>query len=169
MYIKRVCGFFPFEKNPVRLCLFVDVCVVCKKMVSCWFSGQNLSILTSQYHFCFQTPATLHFQSKDAIINFQSLDSIAPEGQSPDHRRLARNVGAILDALATIQVQVKDHTGEAYDYGMPLKVVASEPRAGISREVVIETVRPTVIMGENLLQRGEVVIAVPNDEEDIQS
>ena len=97
------------------------------------------------------------------------LDSIAPEGQSPDHRRLARNVGAILDALATIQVQVKDHTGEAYDYGMPLKVVASEPRAGISREVVIETVRPTVIMGENLLQRGEVVIAVPNDEEDIQS
>ena len=97
------------------------------------------------------------------------LNGIAPDAQSTDHRRLTRNLDAILDALSTIQVQIKDHTGEAYDYGLPLRIVASEPRAGISREVVIETVRPTVLLADHILQRGEVVIAVPQDEQDGKS
>jgi hypothetical protein len=80
---------------------------------------------------------------------------------SAERRRLERNVDAIVLSLYEFGVRVKDHTGESYDYGQAIKVVAAQPQAGIEREVVIETIRPSVLWGEHLVQRGEVVIATP--------
>jgi radical SAM superfamily enzyme YgiQ (UPF0313 family) len=78
-----------------------------------------------------------------------------------ERRRLERNIEAIVNSLQEFGVRVKDHTGEAYDYGQPIKVVASQPQAGISREVVTETIRPSVYWADHILQRGEVMIATP--------
>lgn len=81
-----------------------------------------------------------------------------------ERKRLERNFESILVGLESFGVRVKDHTGEAYDYGQALKVVAAQPQEGIEREVVTETIRPTVYWREHIIQRGEVVIATPHEE-----
>jgi len=86
--------------------------------------------------------------------------------QPPEFRRLERNIEAIIDSLAKFEIQAQDHTGEAFDFGLPIKVVASQPQPGINREVVTETIRPTVTYRGKILQRGEVVIATPLGEEE---
>ena len=92
------------------------------------------------------------------------LRTLPGEDLLSDRRRLERNFEAILSSLESFGVLVKDHTGEAYDYGQALKVVASQPQNGLTREVVTETIRPTVYWRENIIQRGEVVIATPQEE-----
>lgn len=81
-----------------------------------------------------------------------------------ERKRLARNFESILSSLEGFGVRVKDHTGETYDYGQALKVVASQPQGGIAKEVVTETIRPTVYWRDQIIQRGEVVIATPQEE-----
>jgi hypothetical protein len=81
-----------------------------------------------------------------------------------ERKRLERNFESILSGLESFGVRVKDHTGEAYDYGQALKVVAAQPQDGIAREVVTETIRPTVYWRGHIIQRGEVVIATPHEE-----
>jgi hypothetical protein len=83
------------------------------------------------------------------------------EETQSEGRRLERNVDAIMTSLEQFGVRVKDHTGEAYDYGQPIKVVAAQSQPGIDREVVTETIRPSVYWRTHTLQRGEVVIATP--------
>jgi hypothetical protein len=85
---------------------------------------------------------------------------------SEDLARIARHVEAILDSLAKLGLEIKNHTGEAYDYGQSLTVVASEQREGISHEVVSETIRPTVFLRGHLIQQGEVVIDTPVSRKD---
>jgi len=80
-----------------------------------------------------------------------------------ERKRLERNFESILSSLDGFGVHVKDHTGQVYDYGQALKVVAAQPQEGIAREVVTETIRPTVYWREQLIQRGEVVIATPKE------
>lgn len=90
----------------------------------------------------------------------------SPIGESQqEHRRLLRNVEAILLSLQEFGIEVKDHTGQSYDYGQAVKVVAAQPTNGIEREVVTETIRPSVFWKSFMIQRGEVVIATPTVEE----
>jgi hypothetical protein len=56
---------------------------------------------------------------------------------------------------------VKDHTGDVFDYGMPLKVVTTQPSPGINKERVTETIKPTIYWQNKIIQMGEVVIATP--------
>lgn len=86
--------------------------------------------------------------------------------QPPEFRRLERNIDAIIDSLATIEIVAQDHTGERFDFGLPIRVVASQPQPGIDRDVVTETIKPTVTFRGKILQRGEVVIATPVSEEE---
>ncbi len=79
-------------------------------------------------------------------------------------KRLYRHVDAIFESLADVGVEVKDRTGEPFDYGLPEKVVTSHPTPGITRESVIETIRPTIYFNHQIIQRGEVVIATPETE-----
>ena len=78
-----------------------------------------------------------------------------------DADRLARYLEAIAESLAKAEIEVKDHTGERFDYGQSLKVVASQTRSGIEHEIVAETIRPTVFWKGAMLQQGEVVLDVP--------
>jgi hypothetical protein len=80
---------------------------------------------------------------------------------SPDVARLGRHLDAIVESLESLGIEIKDHTGEAFDYGQSLKVAASQPKEGILEEVVSETIRPTIYLKGHLLQQGEVVIDIP--------
>jgi hypothetical protein len=76
-------------------------------------------------------------------------------------KRVYRHVEAALENLREIGFEVKDHTGDAFDYGQSLKVIATQPTQGVTRETVIETIRPTIYWQQQLVQTGEVVIATP--------
>lgn len=76
-------------------------------------------------------------------------------------KRVYRHIESILESLHEMGLEVKDHTGDAFDYGLPLKVVTTQPTQGIIRESVIETIKPTIYWQQQIIQMGEVVIATP--------
>ena len=88
------------------------------------------------------------------------LDAASGEVRD-DMKRVFRHVEGIIESLKELGLETKDHTGEAFDYGLPLKVVTTQPKEGISREVVTETIRPTIYWQNKIIQMGEVVIATP--------
>lgn len=80
-------------------------------------------------------------------------------------RRVYRHIEGVLETLHEMGLELKDHTGDAFDYGLPLKVITTQPMQGITRENVIETVKPTIYWEHQIIQMGEVVIATPASEE----
>ncbi len=89
------------------------------------------------------------------------LDPVTGEVRD-DMRRVYRHVEATLEAFAGMGIQLKDHTGERFDYGSALKVVTTQPTPGIQQESVIETIRPTIYWNHQMIQIGEVIIATPS-------
>jgi hypothetical protein len=76
--------------------------------------------------------------------------------------RVNGDIGRIWKLLVDgLGLEIKDHTGDVYDYGMPLRVVTSQPTAGITKERVTETLKPTIYWRNKIIQMGEVVIATP--------
>jgi hypothetical protein len=76
-------------------------------------------------------------------------------------KKLNRYVEAIFESLGGIGMKVKDRTGEAFDYGLPEKVVTAHQQPGLTKEMIIETLRPTIYWGSQIAQQGEVVIGTP--------
>lgn len=80
------------------------------------------------------------------------------DGNPKDHfDRVYRFVEALDDALKEIDVTIKSHDGEVYDTGMAVNVVAWEKREGATREEIIETIKPTIRLGDRLLQWADVI------------
>ena len=92
------------------------------------------------------------------------LDSASGEVRD-EMKRVYRHVEGVLETLREMGLEVKDHTGDAFDYGLPLNVVTAQPTQGITRESVIETIKPTIYWKQQIIQRGEVVIATPSSTE----
>lgn len=84
-------------------------------------------------------------------------------GEPPNEMRAVyRHAEAAEDALRASGVEVCDHTRKPYVTGMALKVIAFQPTAGVSTEYVDETVKPSIYFRDRLIQRGEVIVAVPS-------
>lgn len=88
------------------------------------------------------------------------LDSATGEVRD-EMKRVYRHVDSALETLGQLGFELKDHTGSAFDYGMPLKVVTTQQAQGITRETVIETLRPTIYYQNKIIQMGEVVVGTP--------
>jgi hypothetical protein len=80
-----------------------------------------------------------------------------------EHKATHRNIEGILNTLESVGFTLRDREGEGYDYGLPEKVIASEKRPGISREIVAETIRPSIFYTDQLIKPGEIVIATPEE------
>ncbi len=76
-------------------------------------------------------------------------------------KRISRDVESVWDALAQGGVEIKDHNGEKYDGGMALNVIAFQPTLGITKEQIVETIKPTIYYKNKLVQMGQVIIGVP--------
>lgn len=59
-------------------------------------------------------------------------------------------------------IVIRDHTGDAYDEGQPMKVVASKPKPGLDKERVCETLLPSIFWNNRLVQNGEIVTETPS-------
>lgn len=92
---------------------------------------------------------------------------VDPDNGEPkeETRRIYRHVEAALESFNQMGVTLTDWIGQPYDPGLPVKVLTFQPTEGITRDTVVEAVRPTVVWKERLLQLGEVVVGIaPNSE-----
>jgi hypothetical protein len=78
-------------------------------------------------------------------------------------KRTYRHIESTLDAIAQMGVVIRDQLNEAYDPGLPVNVLTFQPMPGLSRDTIIEVVRPTIIWRERVLQVGEVVVGTPEN------
>src|SRR5260370_16553567 len=79
------------------------------------------------------------------------LDAASGEVRE-EMKRVYRHVEAALEGMLEMGLEVKDHTGDAFDYGLPLKVITAQPTPGITRESVIETLNPPTYWQTHLIQ-----------------
>ncbi|MFC1906902.1 hypothetical protein ACFLW8_02300 [Chloroflexota bacterium] len=80
-------------------------------------------------------------------------------------QRLSRDVESTWDAFTQRGIEIKDHTGRDYDGGMTLRVITFQPMAGLSRQQIIETLKPTIYYRDRIIQMGEVIVGVPEETE----
>lgn len=90
----------------------------------------------------------------------ESEDGVGPM------RQVGRHVQAAWDSLERLGVKVLDHDDEPFDSGLSLLVLAIQPHPGISRETIIETVKPTIYLNERGIQMGEVIVGAPEGNTD---
>jgi hypothetical protein len=76
--------------------------------------------------------------------------------------RVYKDVERIYRHLEELGVRVRNHTGDPYDDGQPMKVVTSEPRPEATRKYVLSTLLPTIYWNDHIIQHGEIEIAVPS-------
>ena len=88
------------------------------------------------------------------------LDPVTGEVRD-DMKRVDRHIEAIYRNLAEVGVVIRNHTGDAYDEGQPMKVVASKPTHGLEKKRVSETLLPSIFWNNRLVQNGEIEIATP--------
>ena len=78
-----------------------------------------------------------------------------------DMKRVDRHIEAIYRNLTEVGIVIRDHTGETYDEGQPMKVIASKPTQGLQKKRISETLLPSIFWRDRLIQNGEVEIATP--------
>lgn len=89
------------------------------------------------------------------------------DGARPDEdvtkllRSVARQLDSMSDVLADAGVQVQSHTGELFDAGQSVEVIAFEASDAVHRETVAETVTPTVYVDDRMVQMGQIIVATP--------
>lgn len=76
-------------------------------------------------------------------------------------RRTARHIDSAMETFKLIDLNLKDWVNEPYDPGLPVKVLTFQPTPGLTRDTVIEAIRPAVLWRGRLLQSGEVVVGTP--------
>jgi hypothetical protein len=86
-----------------------------------------------------------------------------PETKEPkaEVRHLARHVMVIWDRLAEVGLEIQDHTGNPFDSGQSLEVLAFQPTKEVLQETVIETVRPTIYIAGRQILKGQVIVGSP--------
>ncbi|WP_225730562.1 MULTISPECIES: hypothetical protein [unclassified Nocardia] len=78
-------------------------------------------------------------------------------------KSITRQVNSLSDALADAGVVVQTHTGDRFDAGQSVEVVAFAPSEAVTYETVTETITPTVYIDGHLSQRGQIIVAVPEN------
>lgn len=80
-----------------------------------------------------------------------------------EFRQLSRHVSTISERLADIGLQIQDHTGDIFESGQSLEVLAFQPTPGVCGERVIETVRPTLYLSGHRILKGQVIVGIPEN------
>ncbi|WP_030430622.1 hypothetical protein [Allokutzneria albata] len=80
---------------------------------------------------------------------------------SPVHR----HAQTAMDALAEAGIEVQSYRDQGYDPGLAIRVLAFQPRPGLTREIIVETIRPTVYLHGKVISMGEVIVGTPVEDE----
>jgi hypothetical protein len=94
-------------------------------------------------------------------VNDPESGEMKTELSAQEMRKVANASEAINQAIEELGIRVIDRCNQDFHPGLPDQVVTEEPRAGISKEQIIRTIRPTIMWHQTMVQRGEIDIAVP--------
>jgi hypothetical protein len=83
-----------------------------------------------------------------------------------DIKKMGHAVETMREVIELIGIRVIDRCNEDFHPGLPDTVVTEEPQEGISKERIIRTIRPTIMWGQTMVQRGEIDIAVPTSKKE---
>ncbi len=74
-----------------------------------------------------------------------------------------RHIESSIDVLNQLGIQIHDHTGEIIPESgsVSIKIITFQPSKGLTREEIIETVKPSIYYKESRIQKGEVIVGVP--------
>ncbi len=91
---------------------------------------------------------------------------VSPDTDQPleEMRRAYRFFASVWDTLHDAGVTIQDHTHTPYDPHLALKVLTYEPTPGVTREQVLETIKPSVYYHQRCIQMGEIIVAIPPEE-----
>jgi len=78
-----------------------------------------------------------------------------------EYRPIARHVDRLSECLTEVGLEVQSHTNHIFDSGQSLEVIAFQPTQGIAKDIVIETIRPTIYLKGVRIQMGQVIVATP--------
>ena len=81
--------------------------------------------------------------------------------ESREGKQVARYLRATQEALDQAGVVIQDHDGSEFHPDLLIEVMAVTEDASLSRDVVVETVRPSVYLGDRRIQMGQVIVAGP--------
>lgn len=76
-------------------------------------------------------------------------------------RKPYRHLESVWDALTQAGVEIHDYSDRPFDQGLSLKVIAYQPTPGLTRQRIVETVKPSVYLRGDMLQIGEVIVGTP--------
>lgn len=76
-------------------------------------------------------------------------------------RRALRPIESTLDLLRQNGFEIKEKTNSPYVIGMLEKVITWEHKEGLTSEVIIETIKPTIVYQEKVIKQGEIIVGVP--------
>lgn len=93
-------------------------------------------------------------------IRQKTIDPTTGE-QVEEMRKILRPIEKIFTILEEYGIQVIDRTNQKYITGMYETVIAFEPGEQYTCELIVETVKPTVMLKGKLLQQGEIIVGVP--------
>ena len=74
---------------------------------------------------------------------------------------MRRQVHASRQALADDGLEIQEHDGMPFDSGQSLEALVFQDEPGLDREVVLETVRPSVYFRGERIQMGQVIVGRP--------
>jgi len=80
----------------------------------------------------------------------------------PELERAYRHFEAAWDEVVDAGVCVIDPVGQPFDPGMTVKALEFQPVRGLTRKIILQTLKPSVFLNQALIQMGEVIVGVPD-------
>ncbi|TDD23649.1 hypothetical protein [Nonomuraea diastatica] len=77
-------------------------------------------------------------------------------------RSATRHLEMAWDTLVQAGVKIQDHMNDPFDPGLSIKVLSYQPTPELDRDRVVETIRPSIYLNDQMIQRGEVIVGTPD-------
>lgn len=165
-------------RRPLRVDEIEDVLAQADEVILNWLRDQNQKLAEGA-----PPPPSITTDAEDEQTFFQEqLELVAdigtglwrlrqrlinPETGQPleETRRAYRHLQSVWDAIHDAGYLIQDHTGQPFNARQTLKVITYEQKPDIEREIVSETIKPSVYYQREgkdvLIQMGEVIVATP--------
>lgn len=103
----------------------------------------------------------------DLAVDVWKLDKNVKKAISLDENRpIKSSLGKLFSYLGYYGIDVRDYTGEKYYENMNVRILSTEEIEDQAFPIVLETVKPAVIVNGELVSHASVIIGVPKNNKD---
>lgn len=81
-------------------------------------------------------------------------------------KNLSKKYDRTLKILSKNGFQIMDYDNKKFNEGMAIKVLDSFPDSDVEEDTIVETVKPAIFYENKMILMGEVIVAVPEENED---